>query len=44
MRRWTVKWLRDRDRPADWRCVDLGEGGDCNKRRSRQFFEYYLFD
>jgi hypothetical protein len=44
MRRWTVRWLRDRERPAGWRCAHLGDGGQCDRRHSDKFFEDYLFD
>jgi hypothetical protein len=44
MRHWTVRWLRDRDHPPGWRCVHLGDGGQCDRRHSDKFFEYYLFD
>jgi hypothetical protein len=44
MRRWTNGWLREREHPPGWRCVDLGEVGQCDRRHSDKFFEYYLFD
>jgi hypothetical protein len=44
MRRWTLRWLNQRQHPKGWTCVDLGEGGQCDKRHSPAYFEYYVFD
>jgi hypothetical protein len=44
MRHWTVRWLNHRKHPSGWKCVDLGDGGQCDKRHSDAFFEYYVFD
>src|SRR5919197_6607139 len=43
MRRWTVRFLRDGREPRHWRCVDLGDGGDCHRPYHRPlWFEWYL--
>jgi hypothetical protein len=44
MRFWTARWLDHRGEPRGWNCIDLGEGGDCQKRHAKAFFEYYAFD
>src|SRR4051794_9945025 len=44
MRRWTRRFLETGAHPRRWTCVNLGEGGDCRKRHSSPFFEFYLFD
>jgi hypothetical protein len=44
MRGWTVRWLDKGQQPARWRCVDIGDSGECDKHGSPSFFEYYVFD
>jgi hypothetical protein len=44
MRHWTSRWLRSGVEPPHYRCVDIGEGGTCDRHRSRVYFEYYIED
>jgi hypothetical protein len=41
---WTDRFLDHGGEPRGWNCVDLGDGGGCDKRRSKAFFEYYALD
>jgi len=44
MLRWTSRWLRSGAEPRHYRCVDIGEGGTCDRHHSKVYFEYYIED
>jgi hypothetical protein len=41
---WTERFLDHGAEPPHWKCVDLGDGGQCDRRHSPAFFEYYALD
>ena len=45
-RTWAIAFLADGSEPKHWRCVDLDESGQCDRKHSngRKWFEFYAED
>jgi hypothetical protein len=42
---WTYRYLRFGHRPANWRCIDLGDSGRCHRKgEATRWFEFFAED